>query len=181
MDIFHELDLMQRRIIDGDWPQFEKHYAKACSSDAPNLATKIEAVDLGSYHSDRLFGSYCKALKKANKSSASAIYYEYDMDNDWDTNFFVCPEYAPREAGDDDWACEYNGVVRAPGIYDFGKIYSSLGGFCTDQTGTSAILYMIARTVVSLKEILDRKPSTKVVCMAFHDQDPVHRLFEPGG
>ena len=142
---------------------------------------KIDAVRLADDALDRLFGAYCKALKASRKHGAAAIYFEYDLDNDWTGNFFVCPSYNPLSVGDDDWACDYISAIRTPGIYEFGQIYKRLGGFCTTDGSTAATLYMIARTSNALSNVVGRKPPDSIaICIGFHDQDPIHRLRNGG-
>ena len=178
MNVFDELSNMQKLIFNNNWGEFEKHYHSLCESYSPDLAKQIASGE-SQYLTDRIFGSYCKALKKARKNNAKAIYYEYDLDNDWKTAFFVCPEYYPINEKNDDWACHWLSDHIAPGIHDFGKIYAKLGGFCNSDENTAVTLYMIARTTSILNSIIQRKPPQNInICIGFHDQDPIHRIYE---
>lgn len=176
MDIFAELAEMQRRILANDWSAFEKHYETICHAANPSAAKQIASADLG-YYSDRKFGAYCKALKKAQSAHAPAIYFEYDLDNEWQSSFFICNEYAEPEAGDDDWACDFDTSVRASSIPEFAEIYDSTDKFCCSPEATAITLFLIARTTAALRAVVSRKlPGTVRICIGFHDQNPIHRL-----
>lgn len=179
MDVFAELESLQSAILRRETAAAKDYYAELCRRHG-DQAKRIASVQLSDY-SDRLFDAYCKALKASHRGNAAAIYFEYDLDNNWNANFFVCPDYAPLSVGDDDWACGYTSIIRTSGIYEFGKIYNKLERFCTTSASTAATLYMIARTTNALSEVVDRKPQDKfAVCLGFHDQNPIHRLRNGG-
>ena len=176
MNAFAELANMQEIFSRLGTGAAVTHYAGLCGKDNEYFE-RIKAVRLVDDALDRIFGAYCKALKAARKNDAAAIYFEYDLDNDWNANFFVCPTYNPQSFGNDDWACNYTSSIRASGIYEFGRIYKQLGGFCKNDTSTAATMYMIARTSNALMDVVERKPHDSLaICIGFHDQDPIHRL-----
>lgn len=180
IEVFAELAEMQTLITRDGMEETVRHYGELCRRYSDKV-DRIDAVQFDSYYLDHLFGAYCKALKKARKNGAAALYFEYDMDNEWHSTFFVCPTYSSPAVGDDDWACDYLAAVATPGIYNFAKIYGELDGFCTNDSSTAATLLMIARTAQAVSAVVDRKPDERLtICIGFHDQDPVHRLRNGG-
>lgn len=176
MDIFAELAMMQERIQANQWDAFESHYQSLCASADSEMARCIAGTDL-SYYNDRQFDAYCKALKKARSVEARAIYFEYDLDNDWQSSFYICKEYAELEAADDDWACRWVSQVRGSCIPAFTKIYSRTDKFGQTPLAIAITLFLIARTTAALRATVARKsPGTIRICLGFHDQDPIHRL-----
>ena len=176
MEIVAELAKMQRRILTNDWDTFESDYEKICASANPDVARRIASTNF-SYYNERQYDAYCKALKKARAAAARAIYHEYDIDNSWQSSFYVCQEYAEPEAGDDDWACRWTSEVRGSGLAEFTKIYNGTDTFCETPEATAITLYLIARTTAAFKATVMRKsPGTIKICIGFHDQDPIHRL-----
>jgi hypothetical protein len=132
------------------------------------------------YYEDRLFSAYCEALKEARRTAAKAVYFEYDLDNDWHAWFFVCPEYRRLEEQDDDWACSWASDHQAPSNPEFAEIYGATEKFCETDRATAITLALIARTIIALNSVVEReRPGEIVVCIGFHDQDPVHRLSQP--
>lgn len=176
MDIFAGLAEMQGRMAAGDWAAFEAHYAQLCSAVDSSVAERIAAVDLD-YYNDRQYDAYCKALKKARSADAAALYFEYDLDNDWQSTFFVCREYAEPDIGDDDWACRWAAQVRGSCVPKFAEIYGRTEKFGVTPAAVAVTLYLIARTEAALAATVARKPPGAIkVCIGFHDQDPIHRL-----
>lgn len=176
MDISAELAKMQERILTENCDAFEARYNNICAAANSEVAKRIAGTDLN-YYNERQFDAYCKALKKARSADAIAIYYEYDIDNDWRSSFFVCKEYAPLEIGDDDWACRWIAQVRGSGISEFTEVYNATDKFCNTPVATAITLFLIARTTAALKKTVARKPpGTIKICIGFHDQDPIHRL-----
>ncbi len=179
MDAVVELASMQRLITDHGTSAAVKEYSSLCEKHS-KYATEINAIEIEHYL-DRMFGAYCKALKRARNANAKAIYFEYDLDNDWNSNFFVCPAYKPIQAGDDDWACDYISASATPGIFQFAEIYAQFDGFCIDDESTSATLHMIARTADVVSSVINRKLDKSIaMCIGFHDQDPIHRIANGG-
>lgn len=180
IDIFEELSEMQTRMDRDGMQETVQHYSLLCQRHSDQWEP-IATTEINKDYLDRLFEAYCEAFKLAEGSDAAAIYFEYDMDNQWDANFFVCESYAPPEEEDDDWACDYVEAIPAPGIGSFATIYQELDGFCTDDSSTTATLFMIARTAEALSAVVDRKPAEqRAICIGFHDQDPIHRLRNGG-
>lgn len=176
VDIFAELTKMQDRLLTNTWDVFQTHYEGQCAAANPEVARQIADTELN-YYNDRHYDAYCKALKKARSADALAIYFEYDIDNDWQSSFFVCKEYADLEVGDDDWACRWLAQVRGSCISKFAGVYNATDKFCRTPEATAITLFLIARTAAALKMTVARKPpGTIKICIGFHDQNPIHRL-----
>ncbi|KAI9134035.1 hypothetical protein [Acaryochloris sp. CCMEE 5410] len=176
MDIFAELDVMQDRIFADDWSAFANHYASLCSTYNAGAASLIRNIDLSPYR-DAISSSFALALSEAPKQPCAAIYLEYDLDNGWDSTFFICPQYHPLEAKDDDWACYFEHSIDAASQDDFASIYAQTDHFCNTNEATAITLYLIARTTEVINTVIhDHELPSVHICIGFHDQDPIHRL-----
>ena len=115
----------------------------------------------------------------AQKQKAPAIYFEYDLDNNWDSTFFICKEYSALEDNDDDWASNWNEDLQGPRLKEFANIYE-IDGFDINETAVGSTIYLIARTVISYAKAYQvlSDESSLAVCIAFHDQDPIIRIKE---
>ena len=69
-------------------------------------AERIKAIYLGAYEESIRLALY-EAIQIATSEEAKAIYFEYDLDNEWDSQFYICEEYFSLEEEDDDWASEW--------------------------------------------------------------------------
>lgn len=181
MDIFQHIAQMKTHVARRDWNGLERAYRQVCVELAgEGQASKIASLDFLSYQDD-LNRAFTEAIRQAQDLNAKAVYFEYDLDNDWQANFFLCDEYNQEDRGDDDWACDWLAVVKAPAFPTASAIYSE-NHFDGTATARGSTLYLIARTVASLGRCLDGDPSGSLaVCVGFHDQDPIMRLRERSG
>ena len=181
MDIFQHIAQMKTHVARRDWNGLERAYRQVCVELAgEGQASKIASLDFLSYQDD-LNRAFTEAIRQAQDLNAKAVYFEYDLDNDWQANFFLCGEYNQEDLGDDDWACDWLAVVKAPAFPNASAIYSE-NDFDGTATARGSTLYLIARTVASLGRCFDGYPSGDLaVCVAFHDQDPIMRLQERSG
>ncbi|MBJ7968333.1 hypothetical protein JDS84_33600, partial [Bacillus cereus] len=76
----------------------------------------------------------------ANQNSAEAIYFEYDMDNDWNSTFFICDEYTKLSEEDDDWASDWISEVEGPDLKEFAQIYNE-NRFDNNEKALGTTLY----------------------------------------
>jgi hypothetical protein len=61
---------------------------------------------------------------------------------------------------------------------EFGGLY--MAGFDRPETAKGINLYLIARTVAVFGRCSERfKDINFAVCIAYHDQDPIMRIYEP--
>lgn len=181
MDTYEHIAQMKSDIARRDWDALERSYRQICVELAgEGQASKIASLDFSSYQDD-LSRAFAEAIRQAKELNAKAVYFEYDLDNDWQANFFLCGEYNQEDLGDDDWACDWLAVVKAPAFAAASAVYSE-NHFDRTATARGSTLYLIARTIASLGRCFDGDPSGNLaVCVAFHDQDPIMRLRERGG
>jgi len=166
--------LIARRNLDGLESIFHDQ-AREWSGRA--LARRVGEVDLKPYQALLSLG-LAEAEKAAQEHEAKAIYFEYSMDNGWDGRFFVCGNYAPESARDEDWTDEWVVELQGPGIPEFSGFYREYGFDRTDQA-KGATLYMIARTVASLARCVEPgSEGTAALCIAYRGQNPILRIHE---
>jgi hypothetical protein len=93
--IFTELDRMRSIAQSGRWQELESAFATVAGRLAgAERAQQIASVDLGGYEQG-LRADISRAYEAAGVHTAAAIYFEYDLDNRWDSAFFMCREYRP--------------------------------------------------------------------------------------
>lgn len=152
----------------------EKYYEICIKLAGLDYARKIYSLSLESYKNE-LRDRFQQALTIAEKAKAKAIYFEYDMDNSWSSAFYIHEEYNPQEYGDDDWACDWIDQVDGPFNESFAQIYKE-NGFDVHDCAIGTHIYLIARTVALLVEIVREFEVDMVVGIGFHDQDPIMRI-----
>jgi hypothetical protein len=108
---------------------------------------------------------------------AKAIYFEYDLDNDWQGCFFICQNYNLQSSGDDEWACDWVDELEGDDLETFGNLY--VPGFDSTEKAKGVNLYLIVRTVSAFGRCCEiHQNNNFAVCIAFHDHDPVMRIYE---
>jgi hypothetical protein len=178
MNIYKLMEKMNPFLRARDWEGLESAYNQIARRLAGEMLTvKISAVTLVDYQ--RALSEKLKlVVKKAEALKAKAIHFEYDLDNDWEGAFFICPDYHLQNIGDDDWACDWMEDFSGPNLPAFGAIYQK-HGFDKDDTAIGSTCYLIARTVAAFGRCLEEiKTDGVAVCIAFHDQDPIMRIRE---
>ncbi|MBL0386462.1 hypothetical protein JJB07_07360 [Tumebacillus sp. ITR2] len=161
MRVFEKLDEMQRHVTSGDLQALER---------LMNLDERTREVSLSLYQ-EQLEKGLKKALQLAKRTFSQAVYFEYDLDNGWDSSFFVCKNYNPPEAEDEDWACPGPGTrdFAGPSLPEFAELYTEF------ETPTTVSL--IAATVLAYIRACRNVQSDDIhLCIAFHDQDPILRV-----
>ncbi|MBM7662805.1 hypothetical protein JOC85_003616 [Bacillus mesophilus] len=179
MDIFEYLDELQVDLRRKSLNEIEEKYFNVCSELAgADRANTIKQLDLNEYVNDLKLGLK-QSLKIAQEQTARAIYFEYDLDNNWDSAFFICDEYNRLEDEDDDWASDWSEDFEGPSLEQFANIYE-LDGFDGDNVAIGSTIYLVARTVSAFKTAYKSlsDESSIAVCIAFHDQDPIIRIKE---
>jgi hypothetical protein len=173
MSIWEALDKVDKLASEHDWEGLQQFSRTFCAEQAGNdSAEHIARLDV-----DR----YVRELRKAARSAASraqaagapAVYFEYDVDNGWKGTFFICRSYAAKEAGDDDWATDWQEFIVAPGMAAFAAARTSFDSTDAD-IGKTVIL--AARTLACVWEATDWWRPGLVLCAGFHDQSSVTRL-----
>jgi hypothetical protein len=142
------------------------------------LADQIKHINLDTYQF-KLEHAYLKAVDLAKQKSSTAIYFEYDLDNEWQSHFFLCPYYTPLKLYDtvdapDDWACVFdNEVIQGPDLNVFSNLFSE---YCHNGEVKA---YLVARTVAVFEKVYQIHQTNDVaICIAFHDQDPIIRIHD---
>ena len=78
----------------------------------------------------------------------------------------------------DEWACDWLDEVKGSDLISFGDLY--IPGFDEPEIARGANIYLIARTVAAFGRCAEKYNDEKfAICLAFHDQDPIMRLYEP--
>ncbi len=184
MDIFELIQDMEQHIILRDWNKLEHQYKEVCSKLAGTGQAQLISSIETSIYMNGLHSGIQSAVDKAIKSKAKAIYFEYDLDNGWSSNYFVCKKYLPRVEEDDNWACDWVDDVEGPDMDEFAAIYGE-NGFDSSDIAIGSTVYLIARTVACFGRSIDKlleqtKLYNLAVCIGFHDQDTVFRVIERG-
>lgn len=179
MNIFKFLDDLQVDLNKLNSKEIEEKYYKKCSElSGQYYADKIKDIDLTNY-TNNITEKFVNAIELAETHHAKAIYFEYDMDNNWDSAFYLCDEYNSMEAENEDWACEYDCYVEGIGLKEFSNLYN-IYGFEDTEIAIGINMYLIVRTVCALKKAIEESPIifNLPFCVAFHDQEPIFRIKE---
>src|SRR5438067_13921615 len=126
------LERIEPDVRAGRWDRVEDQGRDACVRLSGSAAAKeIESVSLGRYE-DQLRSGLKRAVKKAAKLEVPAVYFEYDLDNGWQSHFFLCEEYVPQaevEEADqgEEWAGHWDEAVPGPAQEKLAAIYSGQG------------------------------------------------------
>ncbi|WIV21174.1 hypothetical protein QPK24_11105 [Paenibacillus polygoni] len=169
MDIFAELEYIQKALFDQDLDSLEEKYFSLCCELAGNKeAERIRNIKLHDYEK-KLKETLLRTILNTNQHSDQAIYFEYDLDNSWRSTFFICNEYKNLTEKDDEWACDWVDEVTGPELEKFADIYNEFG------FDSSNALYLITRTVTVFTKLCRNITYDKPICIAFHDQDPIMR------
>ncbi|MGE7854719.1 hypothetical protein ACQKNI_00765 [Bacillus sp. NPDC094064] len=174
MDMFQYLEEMQEDIFSLSVKQVEVKYYGICSTLASGAhAERIKMIRLDSY--EKSVGKGLReTLEIAESEEVKAIYFEYDLDNEWNSQFYICEEYVPLEEEDDDWASEWTYDIEGPKAIELANLYDE-NGFDTSEKAMGITLYLIARTVCSFISACSEVRSNIQICIGFHDQDPIMR------
>ncbi|MGG3801484.1 hypothetical protein [Metabacillus fastidiosus] len=93
MEIYQYLDQIQTELLNHSWKEIEIKYYKLFSELAgKEQAQRIRDIDLNAFRNE-LNEALCTSLHIADQNSAAALYFEYDMENDWKSSFFICNDY----------------------------------------------------------------------------------------
>lgn len=177
MDVYDYLNQMQAELLKRSWPEIEVKYYGLCSKlGGEEQAKRIQNINLDLYKG-KLKDAFYTSLHIANQNSAAAIYFEYDMDNNWEGTFFICDKYTKLSEEDDDWASDWSSEVEGPDLKEFAQIYAE-NGFDKTEKALGTTLYLIARTVIVFEKIVEKTTNHIPICIGFHDQNPIMRIQE---
>lgn len=177
MNIYFYLEKMQLDIFNLTMGELKKKYYILCREVCgEEHAADIKEIDLKGYINE-LESSLLTLLDSSDINRAKALYFEYDLDNSWDSNLYACDRYSELEEEDDDWASEWVYEVTGPSHTLFSDLYAKYG-FDSSKEAVFSTLYLIARTVCAYKSAVTKFNLSLPLCIAFHDQDPIMRLQE---
>lgn len=167
--------IIQRR----DWNNLEATYHTTCKELADQEhALRIRNVDIAVYQME-LCNTLTDAIILARKKKAKAVYFEYDPDNSWKGDCFICTQYFPETERNDDWASEWITYITGPKLEAFSDIYREAGGFAKTNRAVGSTSYLIARTVAIFGRCVEYNDiHSLAICIAYHDQDPITRIVE---
>ncbi|MFP4356230.1 MAG: hypothetical protein ACLFUJ_14010 [Phycisphaerae bacterium] len=160
----------------------QKFFQNCCYLAGDEMAEWIRLMDLQDYRR-QLDRAYLQALRHVRDSGARALYFEYEPLADWRGTFYLCRDYQPESAGDDDWTCDWACRLDAAPLPAFAEVLGIDGGkMDQDPPGRGKMAYLIARTVASLGRLMTTHPvGDLAICAAYQGQDPVMRLHDPAG
>jgi hypothetical protein len=178
---FGELfDEMKPHIASSDWQGLERHYA--------DMAMQMSGSEAHGAIHDIVLEDYEQALKETldrafvrlAETQGIAVYFEYDIDNDWQSYFFLYDHYLPESEGDDEWAVSWKQDIEGPDLPVFTELCETFGGFdVEDDAQIGVTLYLIARTTASFGRALEGLTVPDVaICMGYHDQGDLTRIRE---
>jgi hypothetical protein len=107
------------------------------------------------------------------------VYWEFDLDNGWQSSFFLCASYSPEEDEDDDWASDFDeaDVVAGPRMPEFARLYDP----AWDETegAIACNLRLIARTLGAFGRAAAASWTSPLpLCAGYHDQEILFRVVE---
>jgi hypothetical protein len=176
MDVYEHLDQMKPFITNRNWGGLEREFADRCRGLAGEAQTeRIAGVSLADYEIALEHGLW-QAVARAGALDSRAIYFEYDLDNDWQGAFFCCANYQPGSAEDDDWACDFTDCLAGPDMPLLSEIYRE-NHFDSTPIALGSTLFLVARTVAAFgRASRGFGTPSLALCLAFHDQDPIMRI-----
>ncbi len=176
MDIFVYLDAMLPFIERREWDALEEKYEQVAVDLAGlKMASIISTVDTTEY-AEELYSAMESAYFTVAQKSYKAIYFEYDLDNSWQGNFFFYKDYevAPTDI---DWPCYWEEDNDGPEFRSFGNIYNSTHGFDSTDEEKGTTLYLIARTVAVFGRCSQNFLNNPcALYLGYHEQNPIVRL-----
>ncbi|WP_195696752.1 hypothetical protein [Priestia megaterium] len=177
MNIFDCLDELQAELFEKSYEELEAKYYELCSTNVEgNEAKRIRNINVDIFEA-QLKSSFQEVLHITNEHSAKAIYFEYDMENNWESIFFVCEEYSSLSEGDDGWASDWIDEIEGPSHKEFAQVYKE-NGFDTTDKARAITLFLIVRTLIAFGTVAKSMKLDVPLCIGFHDQDPVMRIKE---
>lgn len=177
MNIFDCLDELQAELFEKSYEEIEAKYYELCSTQVEgNEAERIHNINLDTFQM-QVKSSLQEAVCIVNEQSAKAIYFEYDMDNDWESTFFIYDGYSSLIEEDDDWASDWIDEIEGPNNKEFAQIYQE-NGFDATEKARAITLFLIVRTLVAFGTVAKSMKLNVPLCIGFHDQDPIMRIKE---
>jgi len=173
-DIWQDLAAISELAPGRDSVRLLAYGRERCESLAGEaVATSLAAIDAAEYTAGLAVGARA-AASKAKTLTAPAVYFEYDLDNGWSSNFFICGAYS---SSDSDWASDWQDRIQGPPMPKFAAEYAS--EFATDAVSQGRTVMLVARTLAALIEATGSWPERLVLAAAYHDQDQITTIWPP--
>jgi hypothetical protein len=122
-----------------------------------------------------------KALGLAKQHNAKAVYFEYNLDNQWNSGYYICENYLSKEEDDDDWAADFmlldDELDFCPefGEFEFANHYRV--GFMATPLNAAVNFYLIARTTTLFGKMNNSIDWGNIaLCIGFHGQQIATRI-----
>jgi hypothetical protein len=176
VNIYEQFEAMRDPIGRRAWTELEDRYLRACDAVDGNAALAVRSIDTTAY-ADLLTRTLLHASALAQVLEHAAAYWEFDLDNGWQSSVFFCTAYREESAGNDDWAATYDptSTVEGPAMADFAAIYRSSWDATAEDTATN--LYVIARTVAIVgRTAAESWRAATPFCAGYHDQSILFRI-----
>ena len=177
MELFTRIEAIRPWVARRDWAGLERTFEDACRADAPGEEAGISRVDLRRYT-----GALVNLVGRASKAlgpDIAAVYWEFDVDNDWSSAAFLCSRYEPETATDDDWASEFDAerAIHGPAMPELARLMSTWTG----NEHAAANAYLIARTIAAFGRASAGWHADRPLCAGYHDQSVVFRIVAGAG
>lgn len=182
MDYYNYFLDFEKFIIDGDLKGAED-FALKTSKDlglSDRLLKTINNINLSNYEKS-IEEAIPEAIEVAKEFNAKAIYFDYDIDNDWDSYLFICSDYNSIEEDNEDWSTKWVASINTVSLFDYADIFLKEANqdFFKKDKDTAILLILIARTnILFAKAALKCKDCGFKICIGYHDQDIATRIVE---
>lgn len=181
------LSLVQTFVKQKNWDGLESYFNQYCAyfvSDKVAAAIKnVDLTECGHY----LTYKAKEALALCKIYDTKAIYYEYNMLNDWASQFYICSQYNSIKENNDGWiksfiplgdeleGFEPSSDSHTP--FEFSKVLFE----CKNIEERTAVEYYLAARTTALfgRAIACIDFGNIALCCGFHNQKIVTRMYEP--
>ena len=174
MSIYTGLDEMRPWIAKAEWDALESDFLRRCAEVDLAAAARIENLDLGEYQ-DALRAALGRVVDLV-KPETRVIYWEFDVDNGWQSAFFRCRGYEPESVGDDEWAADFweSDITAGPDAPMVAAEFAP--DWDREATSIGRNLYLVARSIASLGRASASWQTVLPLCAGYHDQELVFRV-----
>ena len=172
-DLIAEINLL---ALGGAYRELEEKSGQVCRDVCGHERFQAVAeADLSGYQTE-LRPLLRLAIEEAQTGASSAVFFEYDLDNQWASALYVC-ENSVELDHEGDWATDWTTRLLGPTLPTFAEVYLSYLGFDQSPEAQAMSIFLISRTVAAVGSALSKEVKPQVpVCMGFHDQTPITRL-----
>ena len=167
MRIYDFLPQAERGAQLADWTSIE-NLGRDFSQELipPDRVERILSIEVHDYKK-KLASLIKEAEAKSTEFEGTiALYWEFDLDNNWDSSIAFCSSYTPD---DPDWAGDQLGWLRGPGLPEFARLYAE-HGFSNTPTAEGTTILLVARTLAAFGRAYDSAGRSQYpIGAAFHD------------